>query len=500
MLAKAGGPRLVALNSQAQDLGLQTDQLLTDARALVPELQVCTADPAADRQALHQLVAWCGRYTPWAAPWLAWGEALTVGHETPETTGLFLDVTGVAHLFGGEAALLEQLLARLAAAGIKARGALAPTPGAAWALSRYGDQNACTVPPESAEQPRLAAMLAPLPVAALRLTSRVQAMLWSFGLKTIEALMTPPRGPLTTRLGPEVLWRLDQALGRQPEPITPHATARRYGVRQVLAEPLTDWLCVQEGVRRLMPDLVAALAVDGRGARRLNLTLHRVDGAVSRVRVGTARPVAQAHRLTRLLTEKVQRLGPEADLGFGIEIMVLEATRTARLPVCQHRLPQHREPVAADAVPLEDLTDRLVSRLGAQCVYRLAPVNSHQPERAVMRVPAGTRSWPGEEGAPEWPRRPLALLPRAEPVDVLAGIPDGPPRLFRWRKRTVHVARADGPERIAPDWWRLDRAAMQTRDYYHVEDKGGRRFWLCRHGLYDRDIGAPNWYLYGFFA
>jgi protein ImuB len=78
-------------------------------------------------------------------------------------------------------------------------------------------------------------------------------------------------------------------------------------------------------------------------------------------------------------------------------------------------------------------------------------------------------------------------------------VPDGPPIRFRWRRVLHAVIRADGPERIAPEWWRTPEGTA-TRDYYRVEDENGRRFWLYRDGLYDRETGTPRWFLHGLFA
>ena len=109
---------------------------------------------------------------------------------------------------------------------------------------------------------------------------------------------------------------------------------------------------------------------------------------------------------------------------------------------------------------------------------------------------------PQEQG--EAPLRPLRLLDPPERVEALAEIPDGPPVRFRWRRVLHAVRKAEGPERIAPEWWRVrddgSHAAALTRDYFRIEDEAGRRFWLYREGLFGRETAAPRWYLHGLFA
>ena len=101
------------------------------------------------------------------------------------------------------------------------------------------------------------------------------------------------------------------------------------------------------------------------------------------------------------------------------------------------------------------------------------------------------------------PDRPLTMLERAEPIEVLAEVPDGPPKRFRWRKVTYQIIKTLGPERLAPEWWRsadLTGSASRTRDYFQAEDKEGRRFWLFRNGLYERETNSPEWYVHGVFG
>jgi len=143
---------------------------------------------------------------------------------------------------------------------------------------------------------------------------------------------------------------------------------------------------------------------------------------------------------------------------------------------------------------VEDLVDRLAGRLGLDAVLKLAPRESHLPERESMLLlhEQKPRPAPWRVKRP----RPVRLLARPEPVEAVALVPDHPPILFRWRGVTHRVQRADGPERIASEWWREERP---TRDYFRVEDEAGRRFWLYRDGLFN-ETPHPRWYLHGFFS
>lgn len=457
-----GGPRLTAVDSRAAGEGLHPGQRLADARALVPQLEIADADPAADRAALGRLADWCSRYTPWAA--------------LDGDDGLVLDITGCAHLFGGEAELLADLARRATAFGITARAACADTPAAAWAWARFGDS--ATLPAGEART-----RLAPLPVEALRLPAEAVETLRRLGLCRVGDLLDMPRGPLAARLGDILLQRLDRALGR-PEPISPRRPAPLWRARIQFADGIGRREDIDAALRQLLDELCRALAADGRGARRLELAFYRLDGTAQFVAIGTSRPAREPAHLARLFAGKLDAIDP----GFGIETMILGAVATETLGARQIEL------AAGGAPTMEDVAtfvDRLESRLGAGAITRLAPVASHVPERAVTAcsalAPPRSTAWPA--GRP----RPVRLFPRPEPIET-DGMPEGPPRRFRWRRVERRVTAAEGPERLSPEWWRAPPG--EIRDYYRIEDVQGRRFWVYR--LVRR--GPPAWYLHGMFA
>ncbi len=486
MAAERGRMTLVSVDSAAAAIGLAPGMPLADARALEPGLQVVEADPVADARTLAGLADWCGRYTPWTA---------THGKDC-----ILLDITGCAHLFGGEAGLARDLIGRLTAIGHAGLLAVADTPGAAWAVSHmgggYGPAGVplgdALVPPGGAET-----ALAGLPIAGLRLDPATVEGLGRLGLRRIGDLTALPRGSLATRFGPEVLRRVDQALGRAAEPVSPRRPVPAHLARMVFPEAIGRTEDVEAALARLLDRLCAGLEETQQGARRVELALYRVDGGVERLAIGTSRPSRRPKHLFRLLAGRLDRI----DAGFGIEVAVLSALEAEPLGAAQIGFTAVTGG-SGDDTPLDDLVDRLAGRLGRNAVVRPVPFESHLPERAVAMRPA--MDGPAGPDTPEaWPDRlrPVRLLPVPEPVEVTAPIPDDPPVLFR-RGRIVHrVVRADGPERLSPEWWQdvpAGAEANRPRDYYRVEDTKGRRFWLYRAGLYD-PATPPRWYLHGVF-
>ncbi len=480
------------MDAAAAAAGLRPGLPLADARAMVPRLVVADADPAGDRAALERLADWCDRYTPWVA---VDGDG---GLGSPGAAGLWLDISGCAHLWDGEAALLTDLLDRLDAASLQARAAVADTPGAAWAAARFAgkpESPALLVPVGETAQ-----ALAPLPIAGLRLEATVVAGLARMGLRRIGDLIPLPRAPLAARFGAVVLGRLDMALGRVEEPVSPRRPAPPLRLRLAFPEPIGRIEDVRAALDRLLRDLHQRLEREDAGVRRAAFVLYRVDGTTARLVVGTSRPTRDPAHLARLFAEDLDGL----DTGFGVETAILAALTLAPLPPAQAGLTTGDR---ARPEEMAQLVDRLGSRLGTKRVQRLVLHASHLPERACRAVSALAAPPPpnhGEAGRGPMQPRPLRLLPWPEPIEAVAPVPDHPPVMIRWRRRHHRVARAEGPERIAPEWWLEDDppAAQdpgRLRDYYRVEDTEGRRFWVFRQGLYRPDR-PPRWYLHGVFA
>ena len=474
VLARQGthGPVVHALNATARERGIQQGTRVVDVQAIHPDLHIEDADTEGEGALLHQLALWARRWCPWTV--------------RDGKDGIVMDVSGSTHLFGGESAMLRDIGARFAMQGLSARLAVAPTRGAAQMLARFGAAGAICGPDEVSE------MLAPLPVAALRIEEETIRLLTRLGLKTIGALAAVPRTSLMRRFdriapdrNPLVL--LDRALGRLGDPLNAPAEGRRWLSRVRLPEPVIDPVPHLEG---LAGELCAELAQAELGARLLRLTIYRVDGEWRSRDVATASASRDPAHVLRLLRGKLDGIDP----GFGFDLLTLEALRVE--PLALHQ--DHLEGGRSSGQDIAALLDRLTAKLGPERITWPVWVQSHLPERVEGRVPALAGA---PAVAPKVIRdRPLRLLEPPEEIGVLYAVPEGPPARFQWRRIAYLTTRHEGPERIAPEWWR-DRPGTRLRDYYKVEVGDGRRFWMYRQGLLGDGRGdTPDWFLHGIFA
>lgn len=490
---RQGAMRLVALDERAVRAGLSEGQSLSDARALCPELNAREIDRAALAARFADFADW----QSYASPIVA------VLDETAPYGDLVLDITGVAHLFGGEAAMLETVTGRLRALGFAVCGAVADSVGAAWALAHFSPGKVVSAgenPPklheQSGEEDPTAWALADLPVAALRITDEQAEGLVQMGLKRIGQLYGRERRALQARFGASLLLRLDQALGAVEERVTPRLPLpERYAERR-FAEPvvLMDDVLLTAG--DLAIQLAGKLAAEGAGAQAFHLFLYRVDHQVMTLSVNAGRASRDAGHIARLFAHRVERLSGEFDAGFGIEAIRLAATSVTELAQVQVGAFETDD----GAADLDRLYDRMASRLGPLAVTRQKFVNSHIPERAAVLEPVVARTDDDPAAAPDpGLPRPLRLLPQPEEIAVVAEVPDGPPARMDWRRLAYRFVSASGPERIGVEWWQPGEGAL-TRDYYIAEDAEGRRFWLFREGLYATETGKPRWFLHGLFS
>ena len=498
------------MNQEASRAGLRLGQNLADARAMLPGLSVREIDRPRLEAAFADFADWHSNASPLVA---VLGDVSAFGD-------LMLDITGVAHLFGGEKAMLTTLLTRLRALGYSVAGAIAPTMGAAWAVSHFARS-------QVVETDRLAAVLDALPVGALRLSPEQIAGLTQMGLTSLAQLRPRPRKPLQARFGLSLLTRLDQAYGGLEERLTPRLPlAERYAERR-FADPIGLLDDVLMTVQDLAIQLGLRLEAEGLGGQAFHLFLYRVDHKVMTLSVNAARLTRDADHIAKLFSHRAERLSGEYDAGFGIDMIRLAVSSTGALEGTQ---------LAAFAGPdgaadLAQLADRMSSRLGTMAVLRTQFVATHMPERAARLVPALVhRPSPAAERGPQL-TRPLRLLPMPEPVAINAEVPDGLPASMIWRRASYRITKAAGPERLAAEWWRSGQRlqlvpipppqpaepgkparaapyipdlprfnpAAVTRDYYIAEDAAGRRFWIFREGLYVPSA-SPVWYLHGLFA
>ena len=513
---------LACLSAEANAEGLIVGQPLSDARAFCPNLMTAPENPLQEAGFLAGLRRWMGKYSPWVA------------EEAPAS--LILDITGCAHLFGGEKQLAEAISQDLQNLRLTGMFGIADTPGAAWALARFsgksaqahrsGDAikqearatrsrafkrqnwehkgfapirlqtnlNACYIAPPGKTREAIAF----LPVAALRLHRDICTNLNRLGIRIITDLIGLPRGALMRRFGRDVVLRLDQALGADPEPISPARRTHHFATRLSLPDPIGLAEDIIAGIDRLLPPLCERLSKAGRGARQLRLWCFRTDHNFQIIEVGLAHPNHNPNRIRPLLLLQL----PNIEIGFGIDTLRLEAFITEPLSHLQHK--GHTDAVETarklrdEDNGISNLMERLGTRIGLENITRLHPANSHIPEKTATKM-AATYSEPAEN----WPDihllRPLTLFqPEAIIVDKQGETPSTAPTVFRWRKRTFHTASATGPERLSPEWW-LDDPNWRsgTRDYWKIETETGEQLWIFETKTREYSGG---WFCHGDFC
>lgn len=462
------GETLHAVDQAAARLGLMPGQRLADARAILPDLVLMPATHAADRRFLEGLAAAASRYTPAVA--------------LDGADALLLDITGCAHLLGGEAGLLDDLAGRLDRLGLGHRSAIADSQALAWAWARFGAGGVL-------HGERAKAVMPELSVHALRLDATTTAALERLGLRRVGQLLALPQRSLVQRFGRGPVLALGRLSGVEPETFSPLREPPRFAARLSWPEPIGRTEDIEAATQELLERLVVELERAVAGARRLELWLFRVDGEVQRLTVRTGRPSRDARHLARLFALQLDGL----DVGFGIETMRLEVADAASLTAEQVDLAQDR-----NAAELMRLVDQLRQRLGEGAVQRLVPVQSHWPERAQERVdPAAALDEPGTAWLASTPR-PLRLLDRPVRIEAVAPVPDGPPRLLRRSGEALPVQLATGPERLEPEWWHCGRTLPAMRDYYRVVDGSGHDLWIYREGRYGEAV-PPGWWVHGAF-
>ena len=472
-----GAMRLVALGRAAKRAGLSAGMSLSDARARIPDLWVEEADRAADAVLLDAIAEDCDRISPIVM--------------VDASDGLTLDITGCAHLFGGEMALRAYLSKRLHRAGLHTRTVIAGSPDTARALARFGNLGNVLAGGE-------AAAVRGLPIAALGLPEKDRAAISRAGLKTIGALADRPEQVFSGRFGEAMTLRLNRLQGLAPAPLTPRRIIPMLWTERGFVEPIGRIEDIEHALAELVREACERLSERREGGRVFEAVFHRADGAVRRITVETGRAMRDPAVVLRLFRERLETLADPLDPGFGFDLMRLSLLATQPQDAIQPGLDGRQ--IEADEVA--DLADRLATRFGADRVLRFAPEDTHDPVRAARTVTArsnvkGPSQWPRPQPG-EPPLRPAQIFdPPQSIVITLVEVPDGPPRRFVWRRKEYEVARAEGPERIAPEWWRTPDAA--TRDYYRIEDGDGHRFWVFRAGAYGGDK-QPGWYLHGVFA
>ncbi|MBO6827474.1 MAG: DNA polymerase Y family protein [Sneathiella sp.] len=475
----AKGIIITAVNQVAILSGITKGMSLTDARALSRDLVTEKATPTRDNSRLKQLALWCLRFSPLVT--------------TRGPDDILIDITGCAHLFGGEEAMMASIANHMKSFTLTARFGLADTIGAAWAAAHYAQSDHTIIAEQEQED-----FLAALPVSALRLETGITQRLNQLGLHQIKEVLRIPQAPLTARFGTNLVTRLQQATGKAAEVLNPLQQPPDYELRHAFIEPVRNLELISVALGDLTQKMAGLLTAKKKGARRFHLRLFRVDGHMEQISVGTSRICHEASHMLLLFQEKLSSLGAEIDAGFGYDLMTLSAFEIETRQDEQSAWTTSTENLEEN---FNKLLDRLSNRLGVEQINHWQPAQSHIPERAFKYVTMTTPTASSGKEASNNASRPLLLLAMPTPITVLAEVPDGPPIRFEWRNKQHHIIAANGPERLAPEWWRHDlEGSQQTRDYYYVEDQDGHRFWLYRDGLYERPKDQPRWFIHGFFA
>ena len=459
---------ITTANDKARKEGVEEGMVLADARALIPSLEVMDDPPGLAEKLLKAIAEWCIRYTN------------IVALDLPD--GIIMNVTGCAHLWGGEMKYIQDINQRLHNRGYQVRATMADTIGCAWAMAHFG--NAHPIVPRGKQ---MEAMLL-LPPAALRLEFEMVDRLHKLGLHQVRHFISMPRNALRRRFGKEILIKLDQALGHEEETIFPVEPIEPYRERLPCLELIVTAKGIEIALQCLLDMISIRLKDEGMGIRKARFSGFRVDGKIEYIEIGTHRATQNLSHLYKLFEEKISSIEPD----LGIELFMIEVLKAEKCSANQERIWESVEGLRDPG--LNELLDRLVNRFGEGHIHRYLPAEHYLPEKSFKKSVSIT-----EESVQPWmvdKPRPLNLLPRPQSIDVTAPIPDYPPMNFRYQGKLHIIKKADGPERIEQEWWIKEGP---HRDYYSVEDEEGRRYWLFRSGHY-REDKSPNWYIHGFFA
>jgi protein ImuB len=459
---------ITEVNDIARSQEVVGGMVVADARAILPALNIIDDPPGLAEKLLRSIAVWCIRYTD------------IVAIDPPN--GIIMDVTGCAHLWGGESKYIRDINLHLTNRGYQVRACIADTIGTAWAVTHYGNTNPIV------ERGKQMETLIQLPASALRLESETVDRLHKLGLHQIRHFIAMPRSALRRRFGKELLLSLDRALGNEDEPVTPVIPVEPWRERLPCLEPIVTATGIEIALQRLLERICKKLQQEEMGIRQAVFSGFRVDGKQEKIEIGTHRATHQTTHLYKLFENKICTIEP----GLGIELFMIEAIKTEKCLPRQEKIWDIS--TGLEDTGLSELLDRLTNRFGSSPIHRFLPDEHHLPEysykESVSLAESPATTWNIDRP------RPLQLLSRPQSIEVAAPIPDYPPMHFRYLGKLHTIKKSDGPERIEPEWWIGDGS---HRDYYAVEDDQGQRFWLFRSGRYCENE-TPKWFIHGFFA
>jgi len=465
-----GRMMIIAVNPLALSFGVEIGMRAADAKAICPGLEVLDEKPGRPKNLLRGLGEWCVRYSP------------IVSIDEFGMDGLLLEVSGCPHLWGGEREYLKEIVSRLKSKGYTVRLAIADTPGAAWAVSRFGK-----ITPLIPSGGHLDTLLN-LPPEALRLEATVLAKLRKLGFYQIKSFINMPRSVLRRRFGEDFLLRLAQAIGTEAEVLIPLKVPVAFSERLACMEPIKTKTAIEIAIQKMLENLCNRMQSEGKGLRTGILTGYRIDGKIVQVSIGTSGASHSVSHLFKLFQLRIDQIRP----ALGIELFVLDAPKVEDVEVPQEEMWSSKPGLNDDSVIR--FLDRVAGKVGAQAIHRFLPASRYWPERAISKATSVTQktSIPWRTDKP----RPTEMLKVPAPIEVMALIPDHPPKFFIYKGIRHLVSKADGPERIEREWW-MDKG--EHRDYYQVEDEDGCRYWLFRSGHYGGEQ-KHKWFIHGFFA
>ena len=459
---------VTALNEAAAALGIQKQMVVADARVLAPTLKVIDDPEGQETMLLTRIGLWCIRYTP------------DVSLAPPD--GLILDISGCTHLWKGEQPYLEDIVGKIRSRGFYVIGAIADTPGAAWAWSHYGKGKEIL-----AEGEHRSALL-PLPAPALRLDDPTLLKLKKMKLTTIGVILQQPRQSLLPRFGKDLVQRLAQALGQAKERLVPLVPPVEYQAWEAAPSPIRYAKGIEIALTRLLEKLCAKLQKEDKGLRQAVFTIYRVDNKTQSLTVGTTRPTYNIAHIYRLFETKIETLAP----GEGIEAFLLQAPKVEKAGSPQEAL--WAAGGGVDSAGFAELLDRLANKDGIATIERYLPSEHYWPERSFLKAKS-LKDLPGSPWPDDW-LWPIHMFEKPAPITVTAPIPDYPPMHFVFEGKHHKVVKADGPRRVEHEWWIEDNL---HRDYYAVEDTEGNRYCIFRAGHYG-DRTPARWFIHGFFG
>ncbi|MGB6229800.1 MAG: DNA polymerase Y family protein [Litorimonas sp.] len=468
---RGNSDQILCANPHALHAGVRPGLSVTDAHAICPDLLTEGSDPVRDARLLSALRVWADRFSP------------RVALDPPD--GLVLDVSGCAHLFGGEVRFATLVRQEVEDLHVKARVAIANTRRAARGFARFGGEATLVT-----DAQREHVSVARLPIAALDLDASVQTDLRRIGVETIGDLSQFKSSELARRFSMRVPAALDEIFGHRFDPVVPSARPPAFAARMTLPEEIAHVEAVMNMLERLSDRVCQRLTERGYAARGFALSLSCVDGATHELSISFAVPTRTVEPILRQFRRPVEALR----MDFGAERFRLVALHAETF---QERQIQAGDATEAGRDAVARALTTLGNRLGFDRIVRPVAGADNAPEReTAFALLVGERTQtPTDPRA--YPRPEIVITPYRLHVTSKGR----PPRAFSYQGEDFKTCMSEGPERIAPFVWDEPRHPFEARlrDYWRVRvsgaSNGPRLFWLMHFPHHPEE----GWYLCGEF-